>query len=362
MFGGFSRDEEVLGILIGFGYFQRPGHDIVSVFVAWVTSMHNLSCQSHGGKLKASQVTGFIHVHNPWVHVLETELALEFRIQMLYFKILPGGSAPPNQTYLYFYSERCESLHLLGEMRNQKASCHFLSGFSVKFLVSRSFCLSVLWIRDTGLCIRPNDMTMTLVLRLTVGWGRGRVSHKGPAGSKSRPSVVFRRHSGLLGNFFYLRGYLTKCNKSRHPQGTISAKPCCLFKQWWQQEGGQDTKWRPIWKSRGWCHPFGRTVMNITEPRRRVLWTQSPVSRKHFGGESWILGFPLLTAPGLGLGTTTSAHRIPPPLQSLHSGHLSQYPTRAGSLSYPSFPSPQDWALRAPQACHSSSGILFTHL
>lgn len=51
MFGGSSRDEEVVGILIGFGYFQRFGHYIVSLFVAWVTSMHKLSCPSHGGKL-----------------------------------------------------------------------------------------------------------------------------------------------------------------------------------------------------------------------------------------------------------------------------------------------------------------------
>ena len=50
-FGGSPRDEEVVVTLIGSGCFQGHGHHIVSLFVAWVTSMHKLSCQSRGGKL-----------------------------------------------------------------------------------------------------------------------------------------------------------------------------------------------------------------------------------------------------------------------------------------------------------------------
>lgn len=52
---GSSRGEEALSTLIGFGYFQSlRHHHIHPFFVARVTPMHELSCQSQGVKLQTS--------------------------------------------------------------------------------------------------------------------------------------------------------------------------------------------------------------------------------------------------------------------------------------------------------------------
>lgn len=71
---GSSRDEEALSILIGFGYFQSLGYHALSLFLEWVTCLHELPCQSHGVKLQASPDSGCIQVTSPYPKSLGSDL------------------------------------------------------------------------------------------------------------------------------------------------------------------------------------------------------------------------------------------------------------------------------------------------
>lgn len=129
--------------------------------------------------------------------------------------------------------------------------------------------------------------------------------------------------------------------------------------------GGQDTKGRPIWKSKGRCHASGGQWWTEQSPGGRcTLRTSSPqCPRTTWGAEVQFWGFfylQLQASPRSNLGTTTPTHRTP--CRDCTQAVFLGTPLGQDPCSTHLFPSPQDWPHRALRACCSSSGILCTHL